>query len=605
MKEKHIKIEKTIKETKEKIKKEELYHASAAQKAKAIFVEIDDEITSDFDQIKKCKNDNIVLIVPKEAVLFQSVINLKILKNKTEEINKNITLVTKDRIGLHLGAEAGLTMSENIDAFIEIKNKADINYEINISPIKASQNQILTQNLKKISTKKQNIIEILQNLRRKKEYHFFSNFFSTKIKRPKILTENKLSISIPNRRALTTLIIFSIIILFISAYIILPGATIYLTPKSNVISQSTNVILADNNLYASQFKASDQYMIPMYIYETDLSLTMPYYSTGKLFEGTNAVGKIKLFNVSNNPWELLPKTRLQTSEGLVFRTQAYSTIPPKNADGSPGTLVVNVISDEFDIFAQVIGDKGNIPPSKFFLPGLNSSNQKLLYGESFEAMIGGKTAFKEIVTKDDLFAAEELIKNKLVENMKESLTKELEILNKKYKTNFKLLLDDDLIEKDKIKVEMPQDIIDKILKQFDVKAEMHVSALYYNYDELVEILKTEIIKHTNPKKKLVKTYDQNLQFEIVDIDKKNKKIKITVNMQGLEEYDLDENSESGQRIIQKIKSNILGKNIDEANNFIQNLPEINKVDISSWPKWSISIPTLPENIKIKVMTNEK
>ena len=52
---------------------------------KILYLEIDDEITTIFDRLKKVAAKEIYLVVPKRATLLQSIVNLKILKRKMEE----------------------------------------------------------------------------------------------------------------------------------------------------------------------------------------------------------------------------------------------------------------------------------------------------------------------------------------------------------------------------------------------------------------------------------------------------------------------------------------------------------------------------------------
>ena len=54
---------------------------------KILYIEIDDEVTSIYDKLVKLKYKNIYLVVPQRAVIFQSAINLKILKRKAEDLN--------------------------------------------------------------------------------------------------------------------------------------------------------------------------------------------------------------------------------------------------------------------------------------------------------------------------------------------------------------------------------------------------------------------------------------------------------------------------------------------------------------------------------------
>ena len=94
-------------------------------------------------------------------------------------------------------------------------------------------------------------------------------------------------------------------------------------------------------------------------------------------------------------------------------------------------------------------------------------------------------------------------------------------------------------------------------------------------------------------------------YKIFDFDENARKTKITASIKGVEEFDIHPDRENGSRLIEKIKSHVLGKKVDEAEQFIQNLPEINKVEVDSWPFWAPTMPNVPENIKIVINTNTK
>ena len=47
------------------------------------------------------------------------------------------------------------------------------------------------------------------------------------------------------------------------------------------------------------------------------------------------------------------------------------------------------------------------------------------------------------------------------------------------------------------------------------------------------------------------------------------------------------------------------KQFDLQKKHIQNLPEVNSVEIKIWPSWSPTIPSLPENIRIKSLSKEE
>lgn len=63
---------------------------------KTLYVDVDEEITSIIDRIRIEESPEIFLVVPKQAMLTQGVINLKILKKEIEKIGKSVMIATSD-----------------------------------------------------------------------------------------------------------------------------------------------------------------------------------------------------------------------------------------------------------------------------------------------------------------------------------------------------------------------------------------------------------------------------------------------------------------------------------------------------------------------------
>ncbi|MDZ7586533.1 MAG: hypothetical protein U0946_02155, partial [Patescibacteria group bacterium] len=79
-----------------------------------LYLEPDEEITSVIDKIKQSKSNRLSLVVPKEATLLQSVINLRLLSKEAINLGKEIALVTSDKIGRNLASRVGLTVYESL-----------------------------------------------------------------------------------------------------------------------------------------------------------------------------------------------------------------------------------------------------------------------------------------------------------------------------------------------------------------------------------------------------------------------------------------------------------------------------------------------------------
>ncbi|OGI27273.1 MAG: hypothetical protein A2359_00465 [Candidatus Moranbacteria bacterium RIFOXYB1_FULL_43_19] len=82
---------------------------------KTIYIDIDEEITSIVDRVRKALADEVIVVVPKRAILIQSLVNLKLLKKEASRRNKRLMIVTQDRIGKKLIEKAGILVQGKID----------------------------------------------------------------------------------------------------------------------------------------------------------------------------------------------------------------------------------------------------------------------------------------------------------------------------------------------------------------------------------------------------------------------------------------------------------------------------------------------------------
>jgi len=79
------------------------------------YIDIDEEITSIIERLKKSKTREIVIVVPKRALLIQSIINLKLLKKESDKLKKEIIIVTQDKLGKLLVEKTGIIVEQKIE----------------------------------------------------------------------------------------------------------------------------------------------------------------------------------------------------------------------------------------------------------------------------------------------------------------------------------------------------------------------------------------------------------------------------------------------------------------------------------------------------------
>lgn len=594
---------------------EEVQNSAALKRAtakKVIYLEIDDEITAIYDKLKQLKMKNVYIVVPKRAILFQSIVNLRILKRKAEDLEKNIYVITNDPNGILLAKQVGLivydkTPGHEHPSLVSGKFLED---QQNISPLKASVNAMDDDTPVRQTERKLSISDLIRAGKKKGLAILTRNttLSSPKNKEEKKSTQKgKLVLVAPNRQALVSLVVVSLIILLTITYIALPGATIKLTPRSNILPISVNITLADSENNRVELETHPVHTIGSYTITAKVSRPLLQLSTGKDFQGENAKGTISVINASNHDWPLVPKTRFQTQQGLIFRSKSYITVPAQKGD-TPGKVDIQVEADPVDAFGNVIGDKGNIEPTKFFLPGLSADNQKQLYAESTTPMAGGKTVVTKFIVKEDLEAAQ----RKMTDDLKNSAQAELQAAiakkNETEKANLVLLLGKfqgkDVIQTGDATITIPPNLENQKLDSFTVQGEMMVSGVAYSRDELLAILRSELKRNQNPEKRLMHIDEDSFTYRVIEIDQSAKKVKITATIQGREEYELNPEKENGERVIKGIKEHVVGKSVQEARDYIQKLDQIEKVTIESWPAWAPMMPNVPDNIKVELVTEE-
>lgn len=589
-------------------------------KRKVIYIEIDDEVTSVYDRLQSIPAKEVYIVVPKRSALLQSVVNLRILRRKADDLGKTIALITNDQNGIHLAQQAKIPVFTRL-AETQKEGKQKITTSVPVptttlkTPLSAVSNEVENTAPRRLIAKKLSIFDVLKTLRGThqiiKDSFFTKKKFITMPTRLKNKTAKvpkpAFSLITPNRKALFTLVVSSIVVLLAISYVALPSATITITPRANVIEQSVNITLADSAKNAAELSTHPARMIGTNPITKTVSVTMTYNATGTNFRGTNATGTVTIYNESGNEWPLLSQTRLQTADGLVFRIGQAVTVPAASG-GTPGQLQVNITADETDAFGLVIGERGNIEPTQFFFPGIkNSANQKLLYARSEQTFTGGTTVATKKVTTEDIESAKTTVVARLNESIEQDLTSYVTQQNETNNTTLALLTTGSS-GLEGLKVGTPTITVDETLvdqehDSFEISAEVEVEGIVYNREELINILKDELKTHKSPEKKLVKIQEDFMTYRIFESDAAAGKIKITATIKGIEVYDLNPDEENGARIIKKIKEHIAGRPIDEVKNYIQNLPEVNKVSISSWPVWAPTVPSVIENITISILEN--
>jgi len=79
------------------------------------YIDIDEEITSIVDRLRKARAKEVIVVVPKRALLVQSIVNLKLLKKESDKLGKQLSIVTQDKLGKMLIEKVGINVQDKLD----------------------------------------------------------------------------------------------------------------------------------------------------------------------------------------------------------------------------------------------------------------------------------------------------------------------------------------------------------------------------------------------------------------------------------------------------------------------------------------------------------
>jgi hypothetical protein len=85
-----------------------------------IYVDIDDEITGIIDKVRGSSGKVVALVLPKRAGVFQSIVNMKLLKRAADSEDKNLVLITSEAGLMPLAGAAGVHVAKTLTSKPEI-----------------------------------------------------------------------------------------------------------------------------------------------------------------------------------------------------------------------------------------------------------------------------------------------------------------------------------------------------------------------------------------------------------------------------------------------------------------------------------------------------
>ncbi len=369
-----------------------------------------------------------------------------------------------------------------------------------------------------------------------------------------------------------------LIIAGIAAYFSLSRAEIGIWPETEIKSFETKLTV-DKSIENIDFLAN---LIPGIVFEELGTFPQEFPSSGKKSVEKKAEGVMRVFNEYHNDQILVAQTRfqppsekfrpsLEKGENPWFKTIERIVIPAKSH------IDVKVVAD-------APGEKYNIEPSDFSIPGLAGTAQyTAIYGKSSEAMKEGFKKEVPEVTQEDLKEAEKVLIEKATKEIKDALKDKIPV-------GFVIL-------EENLKTEILETFslaqAGSELEKFIFQVKTKTQAISFKQEDLENFSK-EFIAAEIPADKKFDQKSLKIEYFPETINLEEGKITLSLNLKAEIYSAIDEIS---------LERELAGKSLTETQFFLQNQPEIIRTQVKLWPFWLKRVPENLEKIKISIIVD--
>ena len=537
-----------------------------------IYLEPDEEITSVIDKLRQANGRRISLVVPRGATILQSVINLKLLAKEASHLQKEIGIVTADKIGRNLAAQVGLMVFESLQ---------------NPRPIyEPPQPEITSSEVLEIDMREQAKAE--EPPRGVSVHHFqngepvprsIQHAMEPEAKTyipPVRMKSEPAKIKKPiNWRALKKFLVVTLIVLVLLGL----GGSYFVFPKVDAKVKVT----AENFQKSQEVKISDSANIDPLIFtgsfvESSNSKEDKFPATGKKNLGGKAAGTITVYNNLDSASHSFAAGVKLSSSGKTFVFKKAVVVP--GAGVSSGRIVPGSVSA--DVEAENPGDEYNINAGRFTIIELPSAQQEAIYGQSSKDLNGGFSKEVQVVSQEDYDKAKTQLASSLADQINQEVLKQTEGLK---------ILDKALVlEQTEIKTSAN---VNDQATDFTMKITERGRVIAYSEEDFKKFV-ISLTEAQLPSDKMITLGPDGQIVPVVRETKYDQKILI---------LNTDLTAKLSSRLdVGQIKNDLLGKNQSSADNYLGSLSGTEGYDLIFTPAWwpIKKVPKYNRNVKVEL-----
>jgi hypothetical protein len=399
-------------------------------------------------------------------------------------------------------------------------------------------------------------------------------------------------LSVPKMR-IWILVILSVGLFGFVMFRLLPSADVRVWARADLVSQTMNITLVDSG--ATLPTAAHVRTLPLVKIRVTVRKSITFEDISPEFTGTDATVKMTVYNSTREQYSFRKGTRITNQAGMVFRIQEALLVPA----GDKVTVMTK--ADHVDLYNEVIGKRGNVPAGlQWEFPGLSPDERKLVYAKNLVAATGGATNYRTVLQKADVDMAEKRLKQELLVSAKQLVEEERQLMNATGEKRIELLAKDDVTSLTYTGFILPTQFLGQPVLSVPVEGALVYTMPAYDLAAIQSTFSKELQAHTGAGKQLLpeSIHVDPSRIIIIEYDDAFAWIKITADILGTEQYQLDPLSPEGARFGKKLRESIVGLSTHDAVRIMRNFPEVDKVEIKLWPPWNGYLPAIPSNISI-------
>lgn len=360
------------------------------------------------------------------------------------------------------------------------------------------------------------------------------------------------------------------VILFYFLFLFQAKAKVNITVKTLTQTKNETVTFSPNSATQLDEKILEATIVPI---EESGSTTIDV--VGKKDVGDKAKGTVTVFNNDTDPVKLETETVITSSNGLKFTLNKAISIASASGDvfsgTKPGTASV-------DVTAEKLGTEYNLPSGTKFTIGSN----KAIGAKNDNAFSGGTKKNVNVVSKDDFQKARNALPKALADKAESDIASKVE----KGKTILPQFVDTNLTEEKFDKKEGDE------ASKLTLNGTVAFNYIAYDDNDMISLVE---MTFNDPGLSILKSAIETDVKKLTIAKNKDATADLAINIKVLPKIDANE-----------IKTQIKGESLQKAQNFLNNIQNVEKVEITfspSIPFLTSSLPKNPNNIEINVQNN--